>query len=80
MAMHPDKQRIAQEELDRVVGKHRLPDFSDYDQLPYVRAIVKEVLRWHVVSPLGLPHVSLEDDVYEGYFIPAGTIVNTNMW
>lgn len=80
MAMHPDKQRIAQEGLDRVVGKHRLPDFSDYDQLPYVRAIVKEVLRWHIVSPLGLPHVSLEDDVYEGYFIPAGTIVNTNMW
>lgn len=80
MAMHPDKQRMAQEELDRVVGKDRLPNFSDYDQLPYVRAIVKEVLRWHIVSPLGLPHVSLEDDVYEGYFIPAGTIVNTNMW
>ncbi|KAM5546017.1 hypothetical protein V8D89_000143 [Ganoderma adspersum] len=80
MAMHPDKQRTAQEELDSVIGKDRLPDFSDYDHLPYVRAVVKEVLRWHIVSPLGLPHVALEDDAYEGYFIPAGTIVNTNMW
>lgn len=42
---HPEVQVKAQEELDRVVGQARLPDFSDRISLPYVNAIVKEVLR-----------------------------------
>ena len=79
-AMHPDKQKAAQEELDAVVGHGRLPDFSDYDHLPYVQAFVKELMRWHVVAPLGLPHATMEDDEYNGFFIPARTIVNANIW
>ena len=53
MALYPDVQRRAQEELDRVVGKGRLPDFSDQGSLPYVNAVVKELLRWHPVLPTG---------------------------
>jgi len=43
----------AQAEIDRVVGRSRLPKFSDYDNLPYIRALVKEVLRWRPVAPAG---------------------------
>ena len=53
MALHPDVQQQAQEELDRVVGKGRLPEFSDQESLPYVNAVVKELLRWHPVLPTG---------------------------
>jgi cytochrome P450 len=49
MALHPEAQKKAQEEIDRVVGRHRLPNFEDRDSLPYVNAVVKEVLRWHPV-------------------------------
>lgn len=75
MALFPEVQRKAQAELDLVVGQDRLPDFDDIEELPYLRAIVKEVLRWRPVLPLSVPHVSIEDDVYNGYHIPKGTII-----
>lgn len=53
---------------------------ADYDSLPYVRALVKEALRWSPVDPMGLPHRLTEDDVYEGYFIPKSTICIANVW
>lgn len=53
MAKYPEIQRKAQEELDAIVGPQRLPDFSDRPSLPYVNAVIKEVMRWHLVAPLG---------------------------
>ena len=53
MALHPEVQRKAQEELDQVVGKGRLPDYTDLDSLPYIQALLKELLRWQPVTPLG---------------------------
>ncbi|KAG6873811.1 hypothetical protein C0992_008410, partial [Termitomyces sp. T32_za158] len=69
-----------QEELDRVLGHSRLPEFSDRKDLPYICAIVKELLRWAPVAPLGLPHMVTKDDEYNGYFIPAGTAIVGNTW
>lgn len=53
MVLHPDAQRKAQMEIDNVVGVDRLPDFGDETSLPYVSALVKEVMRWHPVTPIG---------------------------
>ncbi|THH18678.1 hypothetical protein EW146_g2331, partial [Bondarzewia mesenterica] len=58
----------------------RLPDFSDRDQLPYVSNIIWECLRWNPVVPLGVPHATTQDDVYEGYWIPKGTTIIPNIW
>ncbi|KAJ8689905.1 hypothetical protein PTI98_012762 [Pleurotus ostreatus] len=80
MVLYPEVQSKAQAELDRVVGDKRLPVFSDRDSLPYIDALVKEVLRWNPVAPLGLPHMATNDDEYNGYFIPAGTTVIGNTW
>ncbi len=80
MSLHPEVQKKAQEELDRVVGPTRLPEYADRKNLPYVNAIVKETLRWHVVGPLGLPHVNDADDEYKGYVIPKKSIVMVNVW
>lgn len=44
LAAFPQKARAAQKEIDRVVGSERCPSFADEDQLPYIRAIVKEIL------------------------------------
>ncbi len=46
MLLHPEVQRKAQEELDRVVGRGRLPDFSDRESLPYLQCVMYETLRY----------------------------------
>ncbi|KAF5372164.1 hypothetical protein D9758_005053 [Tetrapyrgos nigripes] len=80
MILFPRAQTRAQEELDKVVGRSRLPSFADLKHLPYIHAIVKEILRWRTPLPLGVPHVTNEDDYYDGYYIPKGTICIPNAW
>lgn len=80
MTMHPEIQKKAQEELDRVIGPDRLPTWEDRPQLPYIDAILKETLRWNTATPLGVPHALIQDDVYEGMFIPGGATVIANIW
>ncbi|KAG5337125.1 hypothetical protein C0989_010607, partial [Termitomyces sp. Mn162] len=80
MLLNPEAQRKAQDEIDSVVGRKRLPDFSDRPNLPYVEAVYREVMRWHPVAPLGLSHSTSADDVYNGYLIPKGTMVIANIW
>jgi cytochrome P450 len=72
--------RRAQEELDKVVGNDRLPDFSDEVDLPYTSAIVKEVLRWGCPLPIGVPKRVMVDDTYNRHFIPAGATIFENTW
>lgn len=79
MVASPETQRQAQAELDTVVGRSRIPSFADLPSLPYLRAMVKEVLRWNSSLPVGIPHLSLEDDWYEGMFIPKGTTCLVNV-
>jgi cytochrome P450 len=84
MTLHPAEFKALQAELDRVVGPDRLPSFSDMPDLPRVRAIAKETLRWRPVTAGGLPHQLTKDDVYklngESYFLPAGTNVHPVQW
>lgn len=80
LTLYPDVQRRAQEELDTVIGRERLPTFDDRPQLPYVEAVCQELRRWRPVAPMALPHTTIEDDVYEGYFIPKGSQVLANVW
>ena len=54
MTLYPDVQHCAQAELDAVVGRDRLPRFSDRERLPYAEAVVKEVMRWRPIDPLGM--------------------------
>ncbi|KAK0387865.1 hypothetical protein NLU13_4110 [Sarocladium strictum] len=78
MVLQPEIQVKAQLALDEVVGNKRLPNFDDRSKLRYVDYIVQETLRWCPVSPVGVPHRSLKDDTYKGYFIPAGSYVFAN--
>ncbi|KAJ7713060.1 cytochrome P450 [Mycena metata] len=78
MTMYPGVQKKAQAAVDEVVGHGRLPDFQD--DIPYIDAVVREVLRWRAVLPLSVPHAVIKDDIYKGYYIPAGTVVVGNTW
>ena len=75
MTLFPSVQQKAQAELDRVVGPTRLPEYEDLPNLPYVRAVVLETMRWRPVGPFAIPHANNADDTYEGYHIPKGTLI-----
>lgn len=51
MILNPDVAQKAQAEIDAVVGQDRLPSFADRERLPYINALVLEVMRWHSVTP-----------------------------
>ncbi|RPD53731.1 cytochrome P450 [Lentinus tigrinus ALCF2SS1-7] len=79
MLHYPDVMRKAQEELDRVVGQDRLPDYHDCENLPYLNALINETLRWRPIAILGgTPHAVTTDDVYQGMYIPKGSTVFAN--
>jgi cytochrome P450 len=80
MAQSPEIQAKAQSEIDTIIGPDRLPKFSDRDQLPYVNALISETLRCSPNGPVGLPHACRTDDIYNGYFIPKGSLVFANIW
>ncbi|KAJ7668691.1 cytochrome P450 [Mycena polygramma] len=79
MVLYPAIQRRAHQELDTNIGRGRLPQFEDRDNLPYLGAILKETMRWKAVTPLGVPHCTTEADEYNGSFIPAKTTVLANI-
>lgn len=80
MVLHPEELAKLQKHIDETVGVDRLPTFEDMPNLPRVRAVAKETLRWRPVTAGGVPHLSEKDDVYNGMFIPAGTNVHANQW
>jgi cytochrome P450 len=59
MTLYPDVQKRAQDEIDSVVGDGRLPSMEDQDKLVYTGALIKEVLRFAPVAPLGMRHHTL---------------------
>ncbi|KAF9007491.1 cytochrome P450, partial [Cyathus striatus] len=80
MVLHPEVQSKAQAEIDNIVGNDKLPTVSDRESLPYVNSVIKEVMRWLLVMPIAVPHRLLQDDIYNGHFIPQGSMVLGNAW
>ncbi|XP_072046543.1 cytochrome P450 2J4-like [Amphiura filiformis] len=80
MMAHPEIQSKIQQEIDTVVGRNRMPQWSDRLQLPYTEAVLLEIQRIRTVTPLGVPHVASRDTKLGEYDIPAGAIVFSNVW
>lgn len=67
MLHFPEVMRKAQRELDSIIGMKRMPEYEDFELLPYIRATVNETLRWRPVAVLGgTPHAVTDDDWYNG--------------
>ncbi|KAG1894577.1 cytochrome P450 [Suillus fuscotomentosus] len=83
MMLHPDVQSRARAEIDQAVGHDSMPCLDDRASLPYLDAILRElcVCMAEALTPCtGIAHATLNDDVYDGYFIPKGAIVMVNQW
>ncbi|KAJ5609579.1 hypothetical protein N7528_010146 [Penicillium herquei] len=77
---YPETVKKAQEELDRVIGRNRFPNWDDQHKLPYVRAMIKEQHRWRTLAPLGFFRWTDEEDVCNGYRIPKDSMIRINNW
>jgi len=80
MLLNPSIQSRAQAEID-VVCDHssRLPTVADRSNLPYVEAVLSELLRWTIITPLGLPHRLTKEERYDEYVLPQGSHIFANI-
>uniref|UniRef100_A0A8C4KT27 Cytochrome P450 n=1 Tax=Equus asinus TaxID=9793 RepID=A0A8C4KT27_EQUAS len=79
MILHPDVQRRVQQEIDEVIGQARRPEMGDQARMPFTMAVVHEVQRFGDITPLGLPHMTSHDVGVQGFLIPKGTTLITNL-
>ncbi|KAF2163075.1 hypothetical protein M409DRAFT_26521 [Zasmidium cellare ATCC 36951] len=77
MLEYPEVQVKARQEIEKIVDD-RIPEFADYDRIPYVRCLVKETWRWRPPVGLGHPHVTTADIQYNGMRIPKGSHLHLN--
>ncbi|KAJ5952079.1 uncharacterized protein N7479_010492 [Penicillium vulpinum] len=80
MVTYPDTQIKAQKEIESVLTNGEAPSWSDYDRLPYVAMLVKELMRWRPPAPGSFPHTLAQDDEFEGMKFPKGTNLVLNVW
>jgi cytochrome P450 len=79
LIQNPRVMQKARDELTTVLGEKPHIQESDIAQLPYLQAVVKEILRLRMVVPL-VPRKAEADIVVNGYTIPKGTNVILNAW
>ncbi|KAK7692435.1 hypothetical protein QCA50_004060 [Cerrena zonata] len=77
---NPAIQARAQAEIDHVIGSKRCPEPDDFEHLPYLQALVKEVHRYCPVTPLAVPHATIADERIGNYVIPKGSTIFMNTW
>ncbi|XP_027259932.1 cytochrome P450 2D27-like [Cricetulus griseus] len=79
MILHPDVQSRVQQEIDDVIGKVRHPEMADQARMPYTNAVIHEVQRFGDIVPVNLPHMTSRDVEVQGFLIPKGTTLLTNL-
>ncbi|KAK3578379.1 hypothetical protein CHS0354_025473 [Potamilus streckersoni] len=75
----PEIQKKCFEDIDQVVGRERLPNLKDKEQLPYLEATILEIMRVYPLAPLAVPHAVSKEILFRGYRIPKGTTILVNL-
>ncbi len=57
-----------------------LPRLSDRAKVPYTEAVLLEVQRMQTTLPLGGQHSTTKDTTIQGFDVPKGSIVLSNLW
>ncbi|KAH8817510.1 cytochrome P450 [Xylogone sp. PMI_703] len=78
--LYPETISRAQDEIDGVVGRNRIPDWEDQVKLPYIEAIINETHRWASATPLAFFHSTTDSDTYQGKTIPKGSTIIPNTY
>ena len=79
LAMNPEIQAKAQQEIDNLLGDVDRPvEFADRTSLPYVQALIMDLIRIADIHPIGVLHSPSEDVEMDGFLIPKGSFVFPN--
>ncbi|KAM9701550.1 cytochrome P450 2C18-like isoform 1-T1 [Dama dama] len=76
---HPEVTAKVQEEIDCVIGRHRIPCMQDRSHMPYTDAVIHEIQRYADLLPTSLPHAVTRDIKFRNYLIPKGTDILTSL-
>ncbi|XP_028768360.1 licodione synthase [Neltuma alba] len=76
---NPRVSKKAQEEVDKVTENKRLISEADIPNLPYINAIVKEIMRLHPPVTM-INRKGTQDCLVSGYLIPKETMLFINVW
>nr|XP_020016190.1 cytochrome P450 2J2-like [Castor canadensis] len=79
MGLYPEVQEKVQAEIDSVIGQEKLPSLVDRASMPYINAVIHEVLRMGNILPLSVPREVTVDTTLAGYHLPKGTMILTNL-
>ncbi|XP_040847813.1 cytochrome P450 2C14-like isoform X2 [Ochotona curzoniae] len=70
---YPEVTAKVQEEIERVIGRHRSPCMQDRSRMPYTDAVIHEIQRFIDLIPNNVPRTTTGDVKFRNYLIPKGT-------
>jgi len=77
---NPETLKKVQTELRIAISPNKKLEEKDIENLPYLRAVIKETLRLHPPLPFLFPHMSMDSCNMLGYSIPKETQILVNVW
>jgi cytochrome P450 len=79
LTKYPEVQECVNTEISDVIGNDKAVGYKDRDNLPYLHAVILEVMRITSLVPTALPHSALHDTKLRGYDIDKDTMVFFNL-
>lgn len=79
MILRPELQEKLQKQLDDAFDKNVPIDYSQKWRVPFAEAVILEVMRFFLITPIIGPRRTLENTVIDSYSIPKNTTVLINL-
>jgi len=77
---NPKVMKKVQEEIRKSIGTKGFVNEDDVQNMPYLKAVIKETFRLYPPVPLLVPRETMKKSTLQGYEIQLGTIIHVNSW
>ncbi|XP_075515956.1 cytochrome P450 71A8-like [Primulina tabacum] len=77
---HPAVMKKLQDEVRGILKERQQITDDDLEKMHFLKAVIKETLRFHTPIPMLVPRIAREDVEINGYDVMGGTMVMINAW